>query len=61
MNYPVPGSEDLPPYARLVRHDGGPLRLAWLNRGLRLAVKRSFRIDADFGELRGLQAKLAGR
>jgi acetyl esterase/lipase len=61
MNYPVPGTSDLPPYARLIRHDGAPLRRAWLNMVFRLAVKRSFRMDADIGKLRALQAKLDTR
>ncbi len=61
MNHPVPDGEGLPSYARLISHRGAPLRRAWLNLVFRLAVKRSFTMDADIGQLRAMQARMDKR
>lgn len=52
----------LPRYVRLVSHAGSRFRLWWLDKLLRVAVKRAFRYDAEIGFLRhrqiGLDLKL---
>jgi len=51
-------SDTLPAYARIIRHSGSWLRLWWLDKFLRMTIKRKFRYDADIPFLRGKQAAL---
>ena len=51
-------SEPLPAYAKIVRHSGSRLRLWWLDKVLRMVIKRKFRYDADIPFLRARQAAL---
>ena len=55
MTTPSPA---LPPYARHIRHAGSRFRLWWLDKVLRLVIKRSFRFDAESPVLRDKQASL---
>lgn len=55
MTTPSPA---LPPYARHIRHGGSRFRLWWLDKVLRLVIKRSFRFDAEIPVLRDKQASL---
>ena len=55
MTTPSPA---LPPYARHIRHAGSRFRLWWLDKVLRLVIKRSFRFDAEIPVLRDKQAAL---
>jgi monoterpene epsilon-lactone hydrolase len=55
MNTP---SVALPSYVRLVRHAGSRWRLWWMDKLLRVAVKRAFRYDAEIPFLRDRQDRL---
>lgn len=48
----------LPSYVRLVSHTGSRFRLWWMDKLLRLAVKRAFKYDAEIRFLRDRQAGL---
>jgi len=48
----------LPCYVRLVSHAGSRFRLWWLDKLLRVAVKRAFKYDAEIPFLRDRQARL---
>ena len=61
MQEPGDGHAGLPAYARLMKHDGAPIRRAWLNLMLRLLVKRSLKPGVDIARLRVLQAPLDQR
>ena len=47
----------LPSYVKLVRHSGSRFRLWWLDKVLRMAIKRSFRFDAEIRLLRDKQVE----
>jgi acetyl esterase/lipase len=51
-------SAPLPRYVRFVSHAGSRFRLWWLDKLLRVAVKRAFRYDAEIGFLRDRQIGL---
>ena len=51
-------SASLPCYVRLVSHAGSRFRLWWLDKLLRVAVKRAFKYDAEIPFLRDRQAAL---
>jgi epsilon-lactone hydrolase len=51
-------STPLPRYVRLVSHAGSRLRLWWMDKLLRVAVKRAFKYDAHIRFLRDRQAGL---
>ena len=50
-------SAALPSYVRLVSHSGSWFRRWWLDKVLRISIKRNFRYDAEIQFLRDKQAR----